>query len=145
MNLANTLIAENADQFEWPDIYGSVASSDHDLVQNTGGDGDVGKPGSGDIINPTDIGLGNLQYNGGPTQTISLLPGSAAIGAGDDSDAPAATDQDGFARITGQHIDIGAYQSGAVAATADLSVSVTGARRRAAERHGQLHGDGVQQ
>jgi large repetitive protein len=38
--------------------------------------------GVGNIINPANAGLGTLGNNGGPTQTIPLLPGSPAIGTG---------------------------------------------------------------
>jgi uncharacterized repeat protein (TIGR01451 family) len=129
-----------------PDVSGSVVSSDHDLIGNTSGssgfisgNGTTGKSlfilgpgsgigvwtgGSGDILNPSFIGLGSLANNGGPTQTMALLPGSPAIDAGD-SHAPGlpATDQRGFARIVGKAVDIGAYESGATPATAVLSIS----------------------
>ena len=51
--------------------------------------------------------LGPLAYNGGSTMTHALLPGSPAINAGTDTDAPV-TDQRGFARagVT----DIGAFE-----------------------------------
>ena len=57
-----------------------------------------------------EINLGTLQNNGGPTQTLALLNGSAAIGTGNASISNAAPinalDQRGFSRITS---DIGAY------------------------------------
>jgi hypothetical protein len=53
--------------------------------------------------------LGSLQPNGGPTETVALLPGSPAIGAGSSVGAPA-TDQRGVARPSGA-IDIGAFES----------------------------------
>jgi hypothetical protein len=57
-----------------------------------------------------------LQSNGGPTQTIALLPGSPAINAGNDAICAAAPvnqlDQRGFTRPgTGHtHCSIGAYE-----------------------------------
>src|SRR5262249_60736280 len=54
--------------------------------------------------------LGPLQDNGGPTPTMALLPGSPALDAGCNSNAPA-TDQRGFARIANGTIDIGAFES----------------------------------
>jgi len=55
-----------------------------------------------------------LSDNGGPTQTIALLPGSPAIDAGDDSvTGPPdnlTTDQRGLPRLSGAHVDIGAYE-----------------------------------
>ena len=62
-------------------------------------------------INPE---LAPLGYYGGPTETMPLLPGSEAIGAGSTfevSGSPIATDQRGFARPTTAIIDIGAFQT----------------------------------
>jgi hypothetical protein len=74
------------------------------------------------IVNPTGVGnihiqygsyfgLGPLQNNGGPTQTMALLAGSPAIGHADNSYAPA-TDQRGLARLddAGETTDIGAFE-----------------------------------
>ena len=61
--------------------------------------------------------LGPLGNYGGPTQTIPLLPGSPAIGAGsialalDANGNPLTTDQRGLARTLGGQIDIGAFES----------------------------------
>src|SRR5262249_25661846 len=52
--------------------------------------------------------LAALAFNGGPTQTMALLPGSPAIGAGDPGHA-GTTAQNGVIR-TGP-VDIGAYQT----------------------------------
>ena len=59
--------------------------------------------------------LDTLADNGGPTQTIALLPGSPAIDAGDDGTcADAGTvndlDQRGILRPQGSHCDIGAFE-----------------------------------
>ena len=64
--------------------------------------------------------LGPQQDNGGPTQTIALLPGSPAINAGnnalavDQNNQPLATDQrgPGFPRISPSNgtVDIGAFE-----------------------------------
>ena len=61
--------------------------------------------------------LGNLQNNGGPTQTIALLPPSSMIDGGDpvagctDSNGlPLATDQRGKPRVVGSHCDVGAFE-----------------------------------
>lgn len=53
--------------------------------------------------------LGTLGDYGGFTQTIPLLPGSAAINAGDDATC-AATDQRGVTRPLGAHCDMGSYE-----------------------------------
>jgi hypothetical protein len=52
------------------------------------------------------------QANGGPTQTMALLPGSPAIDAGDNNYSPEPYDQrgDGFSRIVNGTIDIGAFE-----------------------------------
>lgn len=53
--------------------------------------------------------LGPLAYNGGPTPTMALLPGSPAIDAGDTTAAPS-RDQRGWPRPLGAAADIGAYE-----------------------------------
>jgi fibronectin-binding autotransporter adhesin len=60
--------------------------------------------------NSADLRLGPLGDYGGPTPTVVLLGGSAAIDAADDSAAPA-TDQRGRARPFGDHADVGAFES----------------------------------
>ncbi len=55
--------------------------------------------------------LGALAYNGGPTQTTALLPGSPAIDNGNPLTCPAA-DQRGYLRSG--PCDIGAYEAGGV-------------------------------
>ena len=63
--------------------------------------------------------LGPLQDNGGPTWTMALLSGSAAIDAADDAICAAEPvnnrDQRGVTRPQGPHCDIGAYRSEASA------------------------------
>ena len=68
-----------------PDVSGAFASSDHDLI----GDGSGSNLASGvrgdqvgSAASPIDPLLGPPQNNGGPTQTMALLPGSPAIAAG---------------------------------------------------------------
>jgi hypothetical protein len=53
--------------------------------------------------------LGPLASNGGPTKTRALLPGSPAIGTGDNAGCPA-TDQRGLPRPQGSGCDIGSFQ-----------------------------------
>jgi hypothetical protein len=55
--------------------------------------------------------LGPLQDNGGPTDTMTLLPGSPAIDAGDNTGAPTYDQRGpGYPRIVGDTIDIGALE-----------------------------------
>ena len=60
-----------------------------------------------------DYGLAELADNGGPTQTMALLPGSPLIDAGTFTQCPA-TDQRGITRPKGSHCDIGAYEDQAI-------------------------------
>jgi hypothetical protein len=90
-----------------PDVDGDLGSLGHNLISNTEG-------GSG--FDPTDLRnvnarLGPLQNNGGPTQTMALLPGSPAIGAGDKTGHPR-WDQRGrpYHRVINHRLDIGAFE-----------------------------------
>jgi hypothetical protein len=89
---------------------GFVGATDHNLIGAYSGSFDT----SNDIIDPSFVGLGSLATNGGPTKTMALLPGSPAIDAGDDFWVGTLQyDQrgQGFARVVGSHVDIGAYES----------------------------------
>ena len=69
-------------------------------------------------VSLTQLKLGTLANNGGPTRTIALLAGSIAIDAGSNAKAlglngrPLATDQRGvgYARIRGGKVDVGAFE-----------------------------------
>lgn len=73
---------------------------------------------TGDLNNNGNAGLSpsGLQNNGGPTQTIALLPTSSAVNAipvtacTDASGNPVTTDQRGIIRPQGPACDIGAYE-----------------------------------
>jgi len=115
-NLINTIVAGNTATSSGPDISGTVATADHNLIGNASGssglkngvNGNIVGGNGNPVINPM---LGPLQNNGGPTQTMALLPGSPAIAAADNSMAPA-TDQRGYNRIdlAGETTDIGAFE-----------------------------------
>ncbi len=84
------------------EIYnGGTATVTYSVVQG-------GFSGAGNLS--ADPKLGTLGSNGGYTHTMPLLPGSAAIDAGD-NDTCAATDQRGIARPQGAACDIGAFES----------------------------------
>ncbi|HVC68667.1 MAG TPA: Ig domain-containing protein [Acidimicrobiales bacterium] len=100
---------------------GTIASYGCGFVNGT--DGDL----VGTATGPIDPMLGALGHNGGPTETLALLSGSPAIGAGAAADCEASPvndlDQRGDARnATVRGCDIGAYDSGGVIG-APLSVT----------------------
>jgi hypothetical protein len=103
----NTLVAGNGGV---SDVIGAFTSLGHNLI----GVGDYGSGfGSNDLVGTSassiDPRLGTLANNGGPTPTLALLPGSPALDAGGDANAPA-VDQRGVARPQGTHVDIGAFE-----------------------------------
>ena len=117
MTTRNTIIAGNTAP-NGPDVNGNLGSQGHDLVGNP-----LDMTGWVDTdllhVNP---GLGPLQDNGGPTQTMALLPDSPALNAGapDQLDVP---DQRGVARSGG--VNIGAYQASATAFVLSAPAKVT--------------------
>jgi hypothetical protein len=83
--VTDTIVAGNTGSSGPSDISGSQAgqvTGTYDLI-GTGGSGGL-SDGTGNIVltSLTDLGLAPLGHYGGPTQTMALLPGSAAIGAG---------------------------------------------------------------
>ncbi len=106
LNMRNTIVAGNTAPMG-PDLAGSLTSSGYNLFGNTiGGSGYAAT----DLLN-VDPQLGPLADNGGPTQTMALLPGSPAIDAGDNTDAPEWDQRgEGFPRVVGGTIDIGAFE-----------------------------------
>jgi predicted outer membrane repeat protein len=79
------------------------------LIETTGS----GLASCGSSLLTSDPGLGPLQDNGGPTETMAPLPGSPAINAGDNASCPT-IDQRGVTRPQQVQCDIGAYESPAV-------------------------------
>ena len=111
-NLIDTIVAGNSNPFEASanDIWGTYVSGSYSLI-GTGGSGGLATGVDGNIVltSLTDLGLAPLGTYGGPTQTIALLPGSPAIGAGI-AVSGVTTDQRGEPLDT-PNPDIGAFQS----------------------------------
>ncbi len=110
--IVNTIIAGNI-AGTGPDVAGTVTSKGYNLVGNkSGGSGFV----AADLLGVNPL-LAPLQNNGGPTETMALLPGSPAVAAGnvalavDANGKPLTTDQRGSARIVNGTVDIGAFES----------------------------------
>ncbi len=120
----NSIVAGNAGAPN-VDLDGALTSSGFNLIGiSTGGSGYA----SSDILD-VDPMLGGLADNGGPTFTLALLPGSPAIDAGDNTDAPEWDQRGpGFPRIVNGTIDIGAFEvqaTGAPTAPNRLAFLVT--------------------
>jgi len=96
---------------------GLFLSQGHNLIGRVGGLTNL-TTANGDLLgndtHPLDPKLGPLQLNEGIVPTVALLPGSPAIDAGDDTilGAPEnlTRDQRGSARLSGAHVDIGAFE-----------------------------------
>jgi len=95
-----------------PDLSGPFISQGRNLVGVINGSTGITNALNGNIAgttdNPVHPRLGAFQDNGGPTWTMSLLTGSPAIDAGDDT--LTGNDQRGFPRLSGTHVDIGACE-----------------------------------
>jgi hypothetical protein len=108
------------------DVAGTLNSLGHNLIGNTSGGSGFA---STDLLN-VDPMLGPLQDNGGPTYTQALLPGSPAINAGDNTAAPPFDQRgEGYPRVVGGTIDIGAFEvqaSSAVVADAGFEAPSAG-------------------
>jgi hypothetical protein len=106
--LVNTIVANSTLGTDLYSGLGSVFTGSYDLI----GDGSNLSSFTHSLQgNPLLASLGNY---GGPTQTMTPLPGSPAIDAGDDSvlgpPLNLTTDQRGFPRKAGAHVDMGAVE-----------------------------------
>jgi hypothetical protein len=111
VSFTNTIIAGNYDNYGSADMYLGGFVTMNNCLLGTGVPTN-GPNGVGNIfIDSNDPGLGPLQNNGGPTQTMALLPGSLAIGHADNSKAPT-KDERGVSRSeeAGETTDIGAFE-----------------------------------
>jgi hypothetical protein len=96
--LQNTLLANSP---SGGDCVGLLTADHYNLA-------DDGSCADATVTTNASLHLGPLQDNGGPTWTIALGPGSAAIDAGNNAICPA-TDQRGFPRLG--LCDVGAYEA----------------------------------
>jgi hypothetical protein len=110
LRLYNTLIAYSPDGGDCTNNGGSIPARDHNLMSNTGYYACNLTDGTNGNIIGIDPLLGPLDGYGGSTPTYALLPGSPAIGAGNNATC-LATDQRGVARPQGVACDIGAFES----------------------------------
>lgn len=113
MRLKNTIVASNKAGTAIVDLGNEegIIDATYCLIQ-VPGSALAGSTSNHNIIGVAPL-LGPLAFNGGPTQTMALLPGSRAINAGDPNfQPPPSTDQrgPGFARVSGGRIDIGAFE-----------------------------------
>jgi hypothetical protein len=101
-------------------LAGSLTSAGHNLEDTAPSQCGLGTGGDKVGVNPL---LGELQGNGGPTETQALLPGSPAIDAGDDIGCPA-TDERGVLRPAGAACDIGAFEVATPAVSTGQATSI---------------------
>jgi uncharacterized repeat protein (TIGR01451 family)/CSLREA domain-containing protein len=122
VHLLNSIIALNSASSSDPDLmnqsFNGVVSQGHNIIGvYTSGGLVMPQPGDQFGVTATQLNLGPLANNGGPTQTMALNSGSVAIDAGDDSvltpPLGLVTDQrgPGFPRQVGAHVDIGAFEA----------------------------------
>ncbi|HBE33222.1 MAG TPA: hypothetical protein DD990_18370, partial [Cyanobacteria bacterium UBA11368] len=109
--VTNSIVAGNWNNND----IGAIApftSGGNNLIGNSNGVAGFTNGLNGDIVgtaaNPIDPLIGTLQDNGGATFTHALLPGSLAIDAGNNNNAPT-TDQRGIIRPQ-DAVDIGAFE-----------------------------------
>jgi len=102
--LFDTILAHSDARSDCYNFSGVVVRG-HNLIETNG----PGTHACGPARSTVDPMLDPLAANGGPTQTMALLPGSPAIDAGDDVTCTTA-DQRGIARPQGSQCDIGAYE-----------------------------------
>lgn len=110
-------VATNGTPGVGTDGNGLFSSQGFNLIGTAGGVANFTKA-NGDLLgndsNPLDPKLSPLQMNGGNLPTVALLPGSPAIDAGDDTILGAPEyliqDQRGSPRLSGSHVDIGAFE-----------------------------------
>jgi CSLREA domain-containing protein len=134
--LRNSLLTGEEDRTTtsavFPDCVGTIISQDYNLIQQTpapGGCNVIGTTAHNKIGTFPNVLSTTFQDNGGPTPTLELPPGSAAIDAGDDSvlgpPLNLAEDQRGYPRKVGAHVDIGALETGPLQTGTTFTVTNT--------------------
>ena len=131
LTVSNTIIARNTAMCGYgPDVAGEFVSNGYNLVgDDSFSYGAFVAAGDrvGTTASPIDPLLAPLGNYGGPTQTMALLPGSLALGAGsialavDASGNRLSTDQRGLARPVNGTVDIGAFENQVVVTAASAN------------------------
>ena len=114
VTVINSIIA---DSLSGGDVWGVVTDGGYNICS----DGTAGFSAAGSL-NSTNPLLGPLAENGGPTLTLSLLPGSPALEAIPSGFPP--VDQRGVSRPQGPLADIGAFESLAGTAGGPLGITL---------------------
>jgi hypothetical protein len=121
-NVGNTIIDLNAAASSItgtlvstsPDVAGTFTSKGHNLLGTTAGATWMAATGDMTGVTSTQLNLGPLMDNGGPTPTVALVNGSTAIDAGDKSLLPASVTTDqrgaGYPRVVNNQVDVGAFE-----------------------------------
>jgi hypothetical protein len=111
--LVNTIVAGNRVSVQYPDIDypggkpGVSPASHHNLIGDAGSAGGLSNGVNNNIVGANPL-LNMLAFNGGPTRTAALSPGSPALSAA--APGVASADQRGVSRPQGAGVDIGAYE-----------------------------------
>jgi Ca2+-binding RTX toxin-like protein len=136
LTIVNSIVSANTAPTS-PDIVGTI---NNDNGHNLFGSALSGTAtGTGDIFSDAPL-LSVLDDFGGPTRTIVPLPGSPALGAGDNTGGPA-TDQRGLPRGTGAGGAIGAVDASAFSVS-NINDSGAGSLRQAVlDANGDPTGD----
>ena len=112
LHLTNTIIANSLGGGDCVNN-GTLSTNSNNLIED----------GSCSATLNGDPNLGSLQDNSGPTHTMSLLPNSVALNAGDNT-ACESTDQRGISRPQHNTCDIGAYEKRPPAFSSTATTSV---------------------
>jgi hypothetical protein len=121
---------------------GRVSDGGHNLESDSSTICGLAGASAGDLLVASAPFPSGLSSNGGPTQTLALLPGAPEIGAGGACTAAAGVDQRGLPRPA--TCDIGAFQTQLPANTAAPAISGDGQLGQALScSQGSWTGDGV--